>query len=152
MHVLCVCACMCVLCVCVCVCVCVFPDSVSAIKAIAASVNTALRELVQSKDDSDTDAPVRIMVEDTVQEQDTLGEVPPEEVPGPSPPPKDEMTDGDARLEVTSVSGCSGSGSGCGTLPLGPIHRATPLSIQHPTPLTWRRRGLTLHRDHWTPP
>lgn len=96
-----------------------FPDSLSAIKLVAASVNTVLRDLVRPEDDEDVDSPVRIMVEDTVEEQDTLWEVPPEEVPGPSPPPQEETPDGDARLEVISVSGCGGNGSGCGTLTPG---------------------------------
>ena len=102
-----------------------FPDGLSATKQVAASVNTALRGLVQSKDDEDVDPPVRIMVEDTVEEQDAPGEVLPEEVPGPSPPPQEETPDGDTTLEVTSVSGCGGSRSGCGTLlpgPTGPSH------------------------------
>ena len=110
------------MCVCVCVCVCVlvlFPDSLSEIKLVAATVNTVLKDLVWPEDDKDIDAPVRIMVEDTVEEQDTLWEVPPEEVPGPSPPPQEETPDGDARLEVISVSGCGGNGSGCGTLAPG---------------------------------
>ena len=68
-------------------------------------MNDALKDRVTSQDDSDVDAPVRIMVEDTVDEQDTLEEAPQEKVPDPSPRPQEVSTEGDARLELTSVSG-----------------------------------------------